>query len=320
MPEKRAIIIGHRGQDGQLLSDLLEQRNYHIVGIGRSGVESRDGSFQLPDARIEDAQAIAQLVRVYQPDEIYYLAAHHVSAEAAAAADIAADVDAGYRVNVRGLSHVLQAMQLGAPRARLFYASSSLIFGNRSPDEKQDETTTPTPAGNYALFKLLGSELCKEYRQKHGLFASVGILYSHESHLRGPQFVSRKIIDAAVRISQGSQEALVLGDLQSVVDWGFAPDYVDAFTRIVALPEAEDFIIATGHPHTVRDFVSEAFDYLDLNWQKYVKTDRGVLSRSQSGRIGNPKKLMTKTHWQPSVTFNEMIQYLVNRALLSQGQ
>jgi GDPmannose 4,6-dehydratase len=312
LSDRRAIIVGSRGQDGQLLTRLLRNRGDAVLGIGRNSVDIW-GQLPRPAAcRVDDLRTVCDTVRAVQPDEVYYLAAHHGSSETRALGDSHRNFIDGMAVNVAGVVNFLEALRQHAPRGRLFYASSSLVFGNQPQRTPQDETTPLTPDEPYGLCKALGSQACQEYRQRHGVFACVGILFNHESELRPPSFLSMKIAQAAVAASRGKSAPLVLGSLDAVVDWGFAPDFVEAFRRILALDDPDDFVIATGVVHTVRDFVAAAFRHVGLDWQAHVVEDRSVLARARSGRVGNPARLRRRTGWHTSVSFEEMVHKLVD--------
>jgi GDPmannose 4,6-dehydratase len=311
----RAIIVGHQGQDGRLLNLLLRRRGYDIVGVGRAGLDKWGDVPDLAPCFLDQPQSILDTVRSFQPHEIYYVAAHHASSQTqATVVDLHRDYQTGVTVNVCGLLHFLEAMRLHAPASRLFYASSSLIFGNDPRQTPQNETTPVAPEEPYGFLKCLAGEACKDYRRRHGEYASVGILFNHESHLRAPQFLSTKLVRAAVAASLGATEPLVVGNLDATVDWGYAPDYVDAFTRILALEQPDDFVVATGAAHSVRDFAAAAFGALELDWTKHVVQDVSVLARSRSGRVGDPSKLQRMTGWRPSLTFKDMVAALVKQA------
>lgn len=217
------------------------------------------------------------------------------------------------------LSSIFSRLSGNSPQTRLFYAASSHIFGK--PDtEPQDENTRIQPLNIYAVTKVTGLNLCRMYRTVHQIFVSVGILYNHESPLRGGQFVSQKIARGAVMCRKDPSHRLVLGDLKGEVDWGFAPDYVDAMQRIMNLPEADDFVIATGEKHTVEDFVRIAFDSLGLDWRVFVTERKGIITRPTVALVGNAAKLTMKTGWQRSVTFSDMVKKLVESAGRKDGQ
>jgi len=291
---KRAVIVGCDGQDGRLLRDHLERNRYAVTGVGRRTLD------------IGDPAAVRELVATVAPDEIYYLpAVHHSSQELTQADDVALFRDS-FAVHVTGLIHFLEA----APGARLFYAASSHVFGDDPPHQPQDETTPFAPSCIYGITKAAGVHTCRYYRAR-GRYAATGILYNHESSLRRPAFVSQKIVRAARRIHDGSTEKLELGTFAAAVDWGYAPDYVDAFHRILQLEQPDDFVIATGETHTVGELAELAFAALGLDWRAHVTERPGLLGKRVVTRVGNPAKLTRATGWRPTVSFAGMIELLV---------
>jgi GDPmannose 4,6-dehydratase len=309
----RAIIVGATGQDGTLLYQLLDGKKYQVLGLGRNRVFTNCETWG--DQRsidIGNFQQVSALIKKIHPDEIYHLAAIHQSSEDPITNAVTL-FNQSYEVNVVSLFNFLEAVRLFSPKTRLFYAASSHIFG-RPKNEPQDENTLINPLGIYGITKASGLYLCRMYRSVHLIFASVGILYNHESPLRGEQFVSRKIVQAAVRCKKDPEYRLVLGDLSVEVDWGYAPDYVDAMYRILNLPSADDFIIATGEKHTVEDFVRTAFDTLGLDWRESVMERQEIITRPAVAFVGNPEKLVRMTGWKRSVTFYEMVKLLVESA------
>ena len=204
-------------------------------------------------------------------------------------------------------------MRLHAPKARLFYAASSLCFGDAT-ESPQTESTPLAPRCVYGITKTAGVQCCRLYRQTHGLYALSGFLYNHESPLRPEKFVTQKIVRAAKAIARGEQSELILGDLSARIDWGWAPDYADAMTRTLRLPEARDFVIATGETHSVRDFVEIAFTRVGLDWQNYVKENTVLLQRRNAPLVGDASLLRQLTGWKPMVTFPEMIDLLLQNA------
>jgi GDPmannose 4,6-dehydratase len=312
-------VVGHQGQDGRLLVQRLTERGDEIVGIARH--ECLAPANLLPSAcRLDDRDSIFELVRRWQPHEIYYLAAHHGSSEQGPPLDLADDLLASVRVNVAGVVHFLEALRRHAPSTRLFYASTSLIFGSRPVQTPQDESTPTTPEEPYAISKCMGGIAVREYRSRHGVHASIGILYNHESHLRRPSFLSAKIVHAAVAAGRGATEPLLLGDLDARVDWGYAPDFVDAFLRILALDEPSDFIVATGQAHTVREFAATAYGHLGLDWRHFVREEPGILARHRGSRVGNPGRLQRMTGWRPTLDFEAMVRTLVDQARAAANQ
>jgi GDPmannose 4,6-dehydratase len=244
------------------------------------------------------------------PDEVYYLAAFHHSSEGAVLDD-GELVRRSFEVNTLALNNFLDVIAATLEHTRLFYAASSHIFGD-PPTAVQNESTPLNPIDPYGISKAAGVHLCHYYRRQRKVFCSVGILYNHESPRRGEEFVSQKIVRAAVRISHQAQEKLVLGNLEAMVDWGYAPDYVDAMWRILQLPEADDFVISSGSLHSVRDLAQTAFEAVGLNWQEHVEANPGVTWKRYGNTLqGDSSKLENRTGWRPSLTFTEMMQVIV---------
>ena len=308
---KSAVIIGSEGQDGRLLRAHLERQGDRVLGIHRDGVSSTgmEWSRSVDITRFED---VREVIRSMRPDEIYHLAAIHHSSEEAHVEDLAG-FRRLYEVNFFSLLHVLEAARLESPSTRVFFAASSHVFG-RPDTEIQDETTPLRPESIYAMTKTDGLLACRLYREKHRLFASTGILYTHESPLRDEKFLSMKIVRAAQRIKAGAQRELLLGRLDARVDWGFAPDYVEAMQRILGASEAGEFVVSTGTAHSVQDFVRVVFEAVGLDWRKHVREDPSLITRETPLRIGNPGKLRAATGWSPGTGFEAMIQALVRSA------
>lgn len=305
---RRAVIVGIDGQDGQLLYDLLVKKRYVVVGIGKNRTRS---SFETTSEKVDILQfaQVASLIKKLRPDEVYYLAAFHHSAEVLPIGNIEL-LQNSYEVQVAGLANFLEAIRIFSSETRLFYAASSHIFGE-TKEKIQNENTPINPNCIYGITKAAGLALCRFYRSRFGVFAVAGILYNHESVLRAESFVSKKIIKGAIGIKRGRQKKLVLGDLHAVVDWGYAPDYVRAMQLILNTEFADDFVIATGKPHTVLDFVETAFGYLGLDWRLYVEEDQHIVRKHNFCRVGNPAHLKKVTGWKPSVSFNRMVKLLL---------
>lgn len=308
-----AIIVGVTGQDGTLLYRVLEEKKYSILGIGRNKVISNKKTWEkygLID--ICDFRAVSKLVQEVQPEEIYHLAAV-VHSSQDHIVDPVGLLNQSYQVNVLSLFYFLEAIRQFSPHTKLFYAASSHIFGKPFV-EPQDENTIINPLTIYGITKANGVYLCRMYRSVHNVFASVGILYNHESWLRGEQFVSQKIVKGVIKCKENPNYRLVLGDLSVKVDWGFAPDYVDAMHRILKLSESNDFIIATGEKHTVEEFVRIAFDTVGLDWREFVEERNEIITRITVPLVGCPNNLMKKTGWKKSLDFSGMVQALVKKA------
>ncbi len=309
---QRALIIGAAGQDGRLLAELLSRRAYSVRGWTR-----REPSCRLPCQHsvinILHEDRVAAGLQTLKPIEIYYLAAFHHSAEDRASRDTIKLLRRSFDVHVTGLLNVLEAMRTCSPRPRLFYASSSHIFG-AAVNDWQSETTPLRPDSPYAISKAAGLRCCQIVRQQEGLFAATGILFNHESALRKPTFVSQRIVQGALKARQNPNFRVKLGDLDARVDWGYAADYVDAMWRILQLPEAGDFVIASGQLHSVREFVETAFDRVGLNWRDHIEIDRRRIGKKSHPKRGNSQKLQAATGWSPSLTFSEMVVKLIQEA------
>ena len=311
-PAKTAIIVGVGGQDGSLLKRSLERQGVSVIGITRTAISCAPDTLSVTgEFGVINCDQVENLVSAAKPDEIYYLAAYHASSEAKHSNLHPEEYRNYERVHVQGLLNFLYAIRQHQPDARLFYASSSLIFdGSSGP--VQDETTPLSPTGYYGLTKAQGMLLCREFRQNHGVFAASGILYNHESILRPESFLSKKLIMGAHKISLGLQDELLVGSLDAETDWGYAPDYVEAFQEILRTAVSDDFIIATGESHTVREFAEQVFDCFDLTAGDYLKEDRGLLHRTPPPKIGNPAKLAATTGWKTKDGFAEMVRRLVD--------
>lgn len=295
---RKAIIVGSAGQDGRLLAAHLAERNYAIVGVTRS---SHD---------ILNPAQVQALVREFAPDEIYYLAAYHHSAEAKQDAEDEL-LWQSYAINVVGLGNFLHAVLESKRECGVFYASSSHVFAGGSL-EPLDEESSRQPVSIYALTKQAGMQLSAFYRAQYGLRASTGILFNHESPFRASTFLSKQIAMAAARISRTGEGELVLGTTEAVVDWGAAKDFVDAMHKVIQLPQGNDFVIATGHPHTVADFARAAFEHVGLDYRKYLRIVPSKVMRPAATRIGNPAKLMRFTGWRVRTDFRQMVANLVD--------
>lgn len=305
-----ALIIGSEGQDGTYLRQLLRQKGYRVVGVGRHPASTAGSDFHSLDVR--NREQIVSLIRSVQPNQLYYLAAFHGSSEDSVMAS-EDSVREMLEVNTLGLNNALWGVASASPRCRVFYAASSLVFGD-PPCSAQNEATPMNPICPYGISKVAGIQLCRYYVNACNVYASVGVLYNHESPLRPPAFISRKITQAAARISRGKAEKLAVADLEARVDWGYAPDYVRAMYDILGVDEPDLFVIGSGVLHTIRDFVRIAFGSAGLSWQEHVVQDHSLLRRrgSQNPLCADPAKLRTRTGWRPTVSFEQMIQLMVD--------
>lgn len=308
---RTALIIGAAGQDGQLLASQLLARGYAVHGWVRS-IASCDLDVGCSAVDLLDAAAVCAALHDLHPAEVYYLAAFHHSAEDAVQLSPAELLRRSNEVHVDGLVNVLEAIKAFQPTARLFYAASSHVFGD-AVAESQNEQTPFRPHSAYGVSKAAGLQCCRSFREQ-GVFAAAGILFNHESPLRKPSFLSQKIVQGALRAQQDPSYKLLLGDLDAEVDWGYAPDYVDAMWRILQLAEPGEFVVASGETHTVREFAQIAYAVLGLDWRVHVSTDPSLLKKSGRFLCGNAQKLRAATGWAPTVAFAGMVRKLVSAA------
>ncbi len=315
---KRALIVGSRGQDGRLLFDQLAADHYALLGIDRQAIDTHGPVAAIPPVDILDPAQVLQAVRHFVPDEIYYLAAFHHSAQDQVLIDPIALYGKSHAIHVEGFLHFLEACRRMPVPARVFYAASSHVFG-LTDGRNLDENALLHPRCVYGITKTAGVYCCRLYRQAHGVPVSIGFLFNHESPYRAPEFLSQRIVRAAVAIHRGLQDHLVLGNLSAIVDWGDAADYTRAMRAILNLKEAGDFIIASGIPHTVRDFAAAAFSALGLDWSRFVSEDSSLVIKSHNRLVGNPAKLLRLTDWRPTRDFRQMIEHLVRAESHRQG-
>lgn len=300
---RKAIIVGSGGQDGQLLARLLRSKGYDLVGVGRQPHD------------ITDPAQVDRLVRQVLPDEIYFLAAHHHSSEATPEAGKIL-LERSFAVNVLSLGYFLQAIAEARPQCAVFYASSSHVFPGNTKG-RLSEDSEKRPGSIYAITKYAGMQICDHYRLQHGLRVSAGILFNHESSLRTPNYLSKKLARAAALAARTGQGITSLGSLDATVDWGAAEDFVDAMHRVLQLDTGEDFVIATGRSHTVADFADVAFRHVGRDYRVHVEIDPGRVTRAPETRIGDPSKLIGKTAWQITIPFEDMVTRMVDFELRS---
>lgn len=312
---KRVVVVGSSGQDGRILFEQ-RARDCAVLGLDVGTVKEHGLAGMSPGGPVElqDRRQVAGLLERVVPDEIYYLAAHHHSSEEHP--DDAEEIRRSFDVHVIGLVNVLEGLRAHAPKCRVFFAGSSQMFG-RAAKSPQDESTPFAPRNPYAITKVAAAHTCAFYREKYGLHVSVGILYNHESPYRGPRFVTTRIARGARQAARDPAFKLTLGSLSAVVDWGYAPDYVDAMVRIVSDAAPDDYVVATGEPHTVRDFAEIAFGHLGLAWQAHVEEDArlvGPTARNEVAVVGNASKLRARTGWRPTLSFEALVKLLVDAA------
>lgn len=317
---KKALITGITGQDGSYLAELLLSKGYQVHGIKRRSssfntgridsifpdLHDRDARLFLHFADLADSSSLIKLLLGINPDEIYHLGAQsHVR--------VSFDVPE-YTGDVTGLgtARMLEAIRETGIETRFYNAASSEMFGN-CPEIPQRESSPFRPRSPYGCAKLYSYWMTTNYREGYGLFACNGILFNHESPRRGETFVSRKITRAVARILHGLQEKLYLGNLDAKRDWGYAPEYVDAMWAMLQQPAPEDYVIATGEVHSVREFVECAFEYVGLDWRKYVEVDSRYFRPTEVEMLqGDASKARVRLGWAPKVKFGELVKRMVD--------
>lgn len=315
-----ALITGISGQDGTYLAELLLKRGYRVVGTVRScanrgsdraGIDHLSREVEVVDCNIGGHNGIENLLRRFRPDEVYNLAAR------ASSRDLWTDPVSTGEVNALAVVQLLDAIHRIDPRILFVQASSSEIFGNTT-EVPQTESTPLRPRNPYGVAKAFGHWITGLYREQRGLFACSCILYNHESPRRGMEFVTRKISRGAAMIKLGLASELRLGNLDARRDWGFAADYVRALWLSLQQPVPEDYIVATGKTHSVREFCEVAFSHVGLRYEDYVVQDREDSRGPESAvLVGDPAKAKRILGWTPSVTFEELVKILVDADLRS---
>jgi len=313
---KRALITGVAGQDGTYLSNLLLDKGYEVWGIAGpypgdfpERVARSGGRLHSVEADLRDMESLLRAVSVSQPDEVYNFAAQ------SSVGDSFDSAIATTEVNAVGVLRMLEALRAVAPDARFFEAASAEMFGNTA-ETPQRESTPLHPRSPYAASKTYAYHIVASFRDSYGMHASNGILFNHESPLRGPQFVSRKITSAVAAIKLGQQRELSLGNLEAKRDWGFAGDYVEAMWLMLQQEKPDDYVIASGVVHTVREFCRAAFEHVDLNYEDYVVVDPELFRPVDVNVLhGDPAKARGVLGWQPKVTFEALVEMMVDADL-----
>ena len=304
---KKAFITGITGQDGSYLAELLVQKGYEVHGLVR-----RHSQYipKVPDTCIVHygdmtaAGGVCALIQQIQPDEVYNLAAQSQVGISFKMPEYTAEV------NGLGALRILEAVHAFVPGARVYQASTSELFG-KAP-APQNENTSFSPRSPYACAKLHAFVQVKNHREAYDMFACNGILFNHESPRRGEDFVTRKIAKAAARIKHGLQSELCLGRLDTQRDWGWAPEYVEAMWLMLQADAPDDFVVATGITHTVKDFVAAAFQYVDLEWEDYVKYDAQQMRPLDVSVLrGDASKAEKVLGWKAQVSFSEIVSRMV---------
>ena len=314
--KKTALITGITGQDGSYLAELLLEKGYRVIGGKRRTSTIRteridhiyeDENFILEYFDLNDSSSMWKLLKQYEPDEIYNLAAQsHVRVSF----DVPINTVDGVAL---GTLRLLEAMRHIVPEARLYQASSSEMFGD-NPDYPFDESSTLMPASPYACAKVFAHNLIRNYRESYGLHVSSGILFNHESPRRGETFVTRKITLAAARIKLGLQDKLYLGNLTAHRDWGYAGDYVEMMWLMLQQDTPDDYVIATGETYSIKDFLDYAFQHIGVtDWKKYVGQDPRFMRPAEVDVLrGDSSKAHKELGWKPDYTFEALMKDMVD--------
>ncbi|TSC85041.1 MAG: GDPmannose 4,6-dehydratase [Parcubacteria group bacterium Gr01-1014_13] len=313
---KKAIISGITGQDGSYLAELLLSKGYEVHGIMRRISSFASGridhlitsnpNIHIHYGDLTDALATAGLISDIKPDEFYNIGAMSqvkVSFEVP---------EYTLQTNAVGVLNVLEAIRKFSPQTKFYQASSSEMFGVPGVPAPYNENTPMMPQSPYGVAKLAAYHLTRQYRDGYGLFATTGILFNHESPRRGGTFVTKKITKAVARIKNGTQDSLVLGNLDAKRDWGWSPEFVEAIYLIMQQEKPDVFVVATGETHTIKEFVEEAFSYVGLNSEDYVKIDDKYKRPNEVPLLlGDPSKIK-KLGWEPKMKFNEIVHAMMD--------
>ncbi|MEN6457561.1 MAG: GDP-mannose 4,6-dehydratase [Thermoguttaceae bacterium] len=324
---KRACITGITGQDGSYLAELLLEKGYEVHGlVRRSALEDPTHRFSrlapildkihLHAASLESFPSIYTSVGQIQPDELYHLAAQSFVSYSFE------DAFSTFLSNIHGTHYVLEAVRQCVPQCRVYFAGSSEMFG-KVAETPQTEKTVFHPRSPYGISKVTGFDLARNYREAYNLFVCSGILFNHESPRRGFEFVTRKITSFVARIKTGAAKELALGNLEARRDWGFAKDYVQAMHLMLQQDKPDDFVVATGETHSVREFCQRAFARVGLDYQQYVTVRDEYFRPSEVNLLqGNAAKAERVLGWRPTVGFNELVDMMVDHdmALAAPGK
>lgn len=317
---KRALITGITGQDGSYLAEFLLAKGYDVYGMVRRSstetiqrIEHIKEKITFLQGDLLDQASVDKVLLDARPDEIYNLAAQSFVPTSWSQPVLTAEFTA------LGVTRMLESMRCHAPEAKFYQASSSEMYG-KVREVPQNEMTPFHPRSPYAVAKTYGHHITVNYRESYGLFAASGILFNHESPRRGLEFVTRKITDGVARIKLGLADELCLGNLDSERDWGYAGDYIEAMWLMLQHDVADEFVIATGETHSIRDFLDIAFEHVNLDWKKYVKKDPRFMRPAEVDQlIGDFSKAKAELGWQPRVGFSELVTMMVEADLALLG-
>lgn len=313
--KKRALITGITGQDGSYLARFLLKKDYEVYGTFRRvsstnfwrlldlGIAKK---INLIPADLIDESSLTEALKISKPDEVY-----HLAAQSYVGSSFDQPITSG-EFSGLAVTRILESIRQYDPTIKFYQASSSEMFG-ASGLKKQNEDTKFVPQSPYAAAKVYGFHLTRMYREGYGMFACNGILFNHESPIRGLEFVSRKVTNAVAKISLGISKKLYLGNLMAKRDWGYAPEYVECMWKMLQQKKSDDYVVATGETHSVEELVKLAFEMVDLNWKKYVVTDKKLFRVLEVDRLhGDPSKTNQKLHWKSKTNFKNLVEIMVN--------
>jgi len=314
---KTAFITGINGMDGSHLADLLLTKGYKVYGMERRSSTINDvntkhlkDKITILNGDMTDQNSLLRCLKESNPDEVYNLAAQSFVGESWNTPEHTSEVTG------IGVLRVLEAIREFNPKIKFYQASSSEMFG-RMVENPAKESTPFYPRSPYGVAKLYGHWITKNYRESYNMFACSGILFNHESERRGIEFVTRKISDGVARIKLGLEDHITLGNLDAERDWGYAPDYVEAMWLMLQQDKSDDYIVATGEKHSIRDFLSVAFNYVGItNWEHYIKQDPRFMRPAEVDVLrGDYSYAKTKLNWSPKTPFNELVEKMVDNDL-----
>lgn len=312
---KRAMITGIYGQDGAYLAKLLLEKGYEVYGVSSRRVNQSSSNLDwlgvtgvnFVNADMTDQASLQNVVKALRPDEIYNLAAMSF---------VGSSWDTPVytsNVNAMGVLYILEAVKNFCPHAKIYQASTSEMFGNCGGSDPKTEDTNFVPRSPYGVAKTFAHNMMVNYRESYGMFASNGILFNHESPIRGKEFVTRKITDGVARISLGLQDKISLGNLDSKRDWGFSGDYVEAMWRMLQHDKPDDFVVATGVTYTIKDFLDLAFMEVGIeDWTPYVYQDPAFIRPAELDvLLGDPSKAVKELGWTPKTPIGGLVAMMV---------
>jgi len=310
---KTALITGITGQDGSYLAEFLLEKGYEVYGMVRRSstvnyerISHIQNQLTLIQGDLLDQNSLIEAIRTSEPEEVYNLAAQSFVPTSWNQPVLTGEYTA------LGVTRMLEAIRTVNPKIRFYQASSSEMFG-KIRETPQNEKTPFYPRSPYGVAKIYGHWDTVNHRESYGIYCCSGILFNHESPRRGLEFVSRKVTHAAARIKLGLQKELMMGNLDARRDWGYAGDYVEAMWLMLQQDEPDDYVIATGISHSVKDLIKIAFDHLGLDWEKYVKIDPTLLRPAEVDFLmGDSTKAKTKLGWKPRVNFLELVRMMVD--------